>query len=72
MARYDTNETMKLLGKQTYAGNVSDENIKQLKEILEGYKDDPDTICLLADCFLLGRIEERKAQRTKKKARATA
>lgn len=61
MSRYEQNETMRLLGHQTW---VYGEARKQINDVLSAYKKDFDLINFAVDVFNLGMINGIRKERS--------
>lgn len=63
MFKYEQNETMRLLGHQTW---VDGETRNQINDVLSAYKKDFDLISLAVDLFNLGLINGIRRERSRK------
>ena len=60
MFKYEQNETMRLLGHQTWADG---ETRNQINDVLSAYEKDFDLISLAVDLFILGLINGIRKER---------
>ena len=63
MFKYEQNETMRLLGHQTWADG---ETRDQINDVLSAYEKDFDLISLAVDLFNLGLINGIRRERSRK------